>query len=173
MRSRPEQLNTVRPDSNHIIRKQVVDHVVSELVIRAIAVMFIALIHSTRSFGALNVQPQLLPCITANVPVTADAPGSRHTLQRLTNHIAVVLRRGHKRGEPAAIVAVVKTVELTIFIVRRDVGNQLGVKHLNVIGLVKVIGDDLPVAPRLGGHIEHPEHVFDAVRFQFTADGLA
>ena len=56
-----------------------------------------------------------------------------------------------------------EAVELTILIVGGDIRDELGMQDFNVVSLVKVIGNDLPIAARLGSHIQHPEHVFDSM----------
>ena len=123
--------------------------------------MHIALRLTTLALGGLNIYPKLLPGVAPHVIVAVHIPGGSHTLQGLTDDIAAVLNRGHKRGEPASVMAMRETVELAVLIVCRDIGNAFRMQHFNVIGLVKVIRDDFPITAGLGGHIQHPKHVLD------------
>ena len=47
-----------------------------------------------------------------------------------------------------------------------DEGRQFGMDRGQVIALVEIVADDLPVELRVGGDVEHPDPVFEAVAFQ-------
>jgi len=80
VRARAQQLHPIRAHRNHVIGKQVVNHIVSELVIRAIAVVHIALRLAALALGGLNIHPQLLPRIATYVIIAVHVPGGRHAL---------------------------------------------------------------------------------------------
>ena len=79
VRARAQQLHPIRAHRNHVIGKQVVNHIVRELVIRAIAVVHIALRLAALALGGLNIYPQLLPGIATHVIVAVHIPGGGHT----------------------------------------------------------------------------------------------
>ena len=67
---------------------------------------------------------------------------------------------------------IAKAIKLAVLIICRDVRDQFRVKHFNVVSLVKVIRDDFPVTASLCRHVQHPQHVFYAMRLKLSGDGL-
>ncbi len=166
-------MHAIRPHGDDIVGKEVVDHIVGQLVIRSIGVVLITLLNALVTLGRLDVQTQLLPGIASDIVIAVDLPGCSHAFQWLTDDLTVVLHRRHKGRKPTSVVTIGESVELAVLIVSRDIRHQLRVEHLNVISLIKVVGNDLPVAARLGRHIEDTQHVFHPVRIQLAGDGLA
>ena len=113
---------------------------------------------------------------SASLPRYFDA-STPHSAIRLTrgsaDALVAVLHCRVIGRKPAAVVAVRQQIELAGIAVILDVGDQLRVQHLDVVRLVEIVGDDLPVVVRLGRHVEHADHLLHLVRADLLDHGLA
>src|SRR4051794_39677590 len=145
MRTWTQQLHSIRPDGDDRVRKQVINDVVGELVILEVLVVFVPsggpqLALLCKDVSANTVE-RVAPCVLRGI----QAPLGHQTDERLGWCVAGVTAARLERRKPAAIVSVGERVELTLPAVTLDIGHELGMQHVYVVGLVEIVSNDLPI----------------------------
>ena len=102
----------------------------------------------------------------AFVFVGVDVPLPGNLVERGRHRFEVLTRGRLMALHPHRVVTAVVHLEHGVRQAVIDEGRQFGMDRGQVIALVEIVADDLPVELRVGGDVEHPDPVFEPIALQ-------
>ncbi|MNN15349.1 hypothetical protein D3C81_1284510 [compost metagenome] len=166
MRHRPQDLVGLRSHGEGHVGEQRVVVIVRQLFVAQIGVLAVAPCGTQGALlllqGNAHIPGAPIEVLGIEIPATHDVVQRRLDLLRLA--LATRQRAFHQH----AAMAILEDLERGVLVGVVDVGAQLRVQGNDVIGLVEVVLNHLPVAVHFTGEVHHSHHLVHLVGFELV-----